>query len=207
MNEQLNFLYEDPNKSRFIENKNLKIKYYENYFNPESSHRLMSKLATDILWKRETATVWGKKIVMKRKVAWYGDEGKSYTYSGINLQPNPWSPELLELKSAIEKEANTSFSSVLLNRYRDGKDYVGWHTDAEKELGQNPIIGSVNFGASRKFQLRRIHNPKEKFEVELGHGSLLVMMGETQHYWQHQVPKTAKKIEDRINLTFRKIIV
>ena len=167
----------------------------------------MSKLATDILWKRETATVWGKKIVMKRKVAWYGDEGKSYTYSGINLQPNPWSPELLELKSAIEKEANTSFSSVLLNRYRDGKDYVGWHTDAEKELGQNPIIGSVNFGASRKFQLRRIHDPKEKFEVELGHGSLLVMMGETQHYWQHQVPKTAKKIEDRINLTFRKIIV
>ena len=160
----------------------------------------------NIEWKQDTINMYGRLLPLPRLSAWYGDNDKPYTYSGITLQPNAWSSDLLELKQAVEKEAKTSFSSVLLNRYRDGKDYVGWHTDAEKELGRNPIIGSVNFGASRKFQLRRINNRKEKFEVVLGHGSLLVMMGETQHYWQHQVPKTAKKIDERINLTFRKMI-
>jgi alkylated DNA repair dioxygenase AlkB len=190
-----------------IELENATLLYFENYFSKQESDKYFNSLIEKINWKQDTINMYGRVLPLPRLSAWYGDDDKPYTYSGINLQPNPWSPELLELKSAIEKEANTSFSSVLLNRYRDGKDYVGWHTDAEKELGQNPIIGSVNFGASRKFQLRRIHDPKEKFEVELGHGSLLVMMGETQHYWQHQVPKTAKKIEERINLTFRKIIV
>ena len=149
----------------------------KNYFSKQESDKYFNSLIEKINWKQDTINMYGRVLPLPRLSAWYGDDDKPYTYSGINLQPNPWSPELLELKSAIEKEANTSFSSVLLNRYRDGKDYVGWHTDAEKELGQNPVIGSVNFGASRKFQLRRIHNPKEKFEVELGHGSLLVMMG------------------------------
>jgi alkylated DNA repair dioxygenase AlkB len=109
------------------------------------------------------------------------------------------------IKEKIEVEAKVKFSSVLINRYRHGQDYVGWHTDAEKELGKNPIIGSVNFGATRKFQLRRIDDHKEKFEVELKHGTFLVMCGATQHFWQHQVPKTALKIGERLNLTFRVI--
>jgi alkylated DNA repair dioxygenase AlkB len=117
----------------------------------------------------------------------------------------PWTDELLKIKDRIENEAKVKFSSVLLNRYRDGQDYVGWHTDAEKELGKNPVIGSVNFGATRKFQLRRIDNNKEKFELELKHGTLLIMGGATQHFWQHQVPKTALKIGERLNLTFRVI--
>ena len=96
------------------------------------------------------------------------------------------------------------FNSVLLNRYRSGNDSISWHTDAEKELGQNPVIASVNFGETRKFQLRHIET-KEKIEIELTHGSLLIMQGELQHFWQHQVPKTAKKVNERINLTFRVI--
>lgn len=199
----------NPNPEPFnpiIELENATLLYYENYFTKEQSDRFFNSLIENIEWKQDTINMYGRLLPLPRLSAWYGDNDKPYTYSGITLQPKAWSSDLLELKQAVEKEAKTSFSSVLLNRYRDGKDYVGWHTDAEKELGQNPIIGSVNFGASRKFQLRRIDNPKEKFEVELGHGSLLVMMGETQHYWQHQVPKTAKKKEERINLTFRKMI-
>jgi len=113
MNEQLTLGYGSPNNSILIENKNLKIKYYENYFNSECSHRLMSKLATDILWKRETTTVWGKKIIMKRNVAWYGDEGKSYTYSGLTVYPNKWNEILLEIKARIEDVSSTKFNSVI----------------------------------------------------------------------------------------------
>ena len=199
----------NPNPEPFnpiIELENATLLYYARYFTKEQSDRFFNSLIENIEWKQDTINMYGRLLPLPRLSAWYGDNDKPYTYSGITLQPNAWTSDLLELKQAVEKEAKTSFSSVLLNRYRDGKDYVGWHTDAEKELGQNPIIGSVNFGASRKFQLRRIDIPKEKFEVELGHGSLLVMMGETQHYWQHQVPKTAKKIDERINLTFRKMI-
>ena len=199
----------NPNPEPFnpiIELENATLLYYASYFTKEQSDRFFNSLIENIEWKQDTINMYGRLLPLPRLSAWYGDNDKPYTYSGITLQPNAWTSDLLELKQAVEKEAKTSFSSVLLNRYRDGKDYVGWHTDAEKELGQNPIIGSVNFGASRKFQLRRIDIPKEKFEVELGHGSLLVMMGETQHYWQHQVPKTAKKIDERINLTFRKMI-
>jgi alkylated DNA repair dioxygenase AlkB len=111
---------------------------------------------------------------------------------------------LVSIKSKIEPIAKVDFNSVLLNRYRDGNDSISWHTDAEKELGINPIIASVNFGATRKFQLRHIKT-KEKLEIELTHGSLLIMQGELQHFWQHQVPKTTQKVGERINLTFRVI--
>jgi alkylated DNA repair dioxygenase AlkB len=149
--------------------------------------------------------MYGKQLPLPRLSAWYGANNKPYTYSGITLNPLPWTDELLIIKEKIEVEAKVKFSSVLINRYRDGQDYVGWHIDAVKELGINPIIGSVNFGATRKFQLRRIDDHKEKFEVELKHGTFLVMGGATQHYWQHQVPKTAMKIGERLNLTFRVI--
>jgi alkylated DNA repair dioxygenase AlkB len=109
---------------------------------------------------------------------------------------------LLEIKNRIEPVAGLTFNRVLLNLYRDGRDSVSWHTDAEPELGRNPVIASVSFGASRKFQLRHLHT-KEKIELELTHGSLLIMQGELQHYWQHQIPKTNKTVGERINLTFR----
>ena len=148
--------------------------------------------------------MYGKKINFPRLTAWYGDQDKSYSFSGVTLSPHPWHELLLTIKSRIEETAATRFNSVLLNLYRDGNDSISWHTDAEPELGLNPVIGSVNFGATRKFQLRH-HFTNERIDIELIHGSLLIMQGELQHYWQHQVPKTNKKISPRINLTFRLI--
>lgn len=184
---------------------NADLLYAERYFDGPEADRLFTALLNTIQWRQDEIRLYGKNVPLPRLSAWYGDTDKPYTYSGLTLLPNAWTPELLHLKAHIEAVAGVSFSSVLLNRYRTGQDYVGWHTDAERELGQNPVIGSINFGATRRFQLRRIDNHAEKFEVELKHGTLLVMQGATQHYWQHQVPKTALKIGERINLTFRAI--
>jgi alkylated DNA repair dioxygenase AlkB len=148
--------------------------------------------------------MYGKQVAFPRLTSWYGDNDKPYSFSGITLQPKEWTRELLEVKARIESLAHVQFNSVLLNRYRNQNDSISWHTDAEKELGQNPVIASVNFGATRKFQLRHI-NTKEKLEIELTHGSLLIMQGELQHFWQHQVPKVSKDVNERINLTFRVI--
>ena len=179
--------------------------YHPAFYNKSESDILFKTLLETIEWKQDKIIMYGKELPLPRLSAWYGDNSKPYTYSGITLNPLPLTNELLLIKQRIEEEAKVKFSSVLLNRYRDGQDYVGWHMDAEKELGKNPVIGSVNFGATRKFQLRRIDDHKEKFEVELKHGTLLVMQGTTQHFWQHQVPKTATKIGERLNLTFRVI--
>jgi alkylated DNA repair dioxygenase AlkB len=148
--------------------------------------------------------MYGKKVAFPRLTAWYGDNDKPYSFSGITLAPKIWTKELVDIKEKIEPVSKIRFNSVLLNRYRSGNDSISWHTDAEKELGRNPIIASVNFGATRKFQLRHIKT-KEKLEIELTHGSLLIMQGELQHFWQHQVPKTSQNVAERINLTFRVI--
>jgi alkylated DNA repair dioxygenase AlkB len=178
--------------------------YMPNFFSIKESDFFFKILKENILWKQESMNMYGKQVMFPRLTAWYGDNDRPYSFSGITLRPNPWTKELLEIKNKIEPIANTQFNSVLLNRYRNGNDSISWHTDAEKELGKNPIIGSVNFGATRKFQLRHIHT-KEKIEIELKHGSLLIMQGELQHFWQHQVPKTTQKVSERINLTFRVI--
>lgn len=192
-------------RNPIIKLKDAELLYHPAFFDKAESDRIFKTLLETIEWKQDKIMMYGKELPLPRLSAWYGDNNKPYTYSGITLNPLPWTDELLLIKEKIEVEAKVKFSSVLINRYRDGQDYVGWHTDAEKELGKNPIIGSVNFGATRKFQLRRIDDHKEKFEVELKHGTFLVMGGATQHYWQHQVPKTALKIGERLNLTFRVI--
>lgn len=194
---------EIPNTA--IKLKDAELFYHPSFFCKEESDKIFKTLLETIEWKQDKIIMYGKELLLPRLSAWYGDNNKQYTYSGIKLNPLPWTDELLLIKEKIEVEAKVKFSSVLINRYRDGQDYVGWHTDSEKELGKNPIIGSVNFGATRKFQLRRIDDHKEKFEVELKHGTFLVMGGATQHFWQHQVPKTALKIGERLNLTFRVI--
>jgi alkylated DNA repair dioxygenase AlkB len=178
--------------------------YIPNFFTTSESNIYFQILKNDILWKQESMNIYGKHVLFPRLTSWYGDNDKPYSFSGIMLRPNSWTDELLEIKRKIEPIAKNRFNSVLLNRYRNGNDSISWHTDAEKELGLNPIIGSVNFGATRKFQLRHI-NTKEKIEIDLTHGSLLIMKGELQHYWQHQVPKTTKNVNERINLTFRVI--
>ena len=178
--------------------------FYPNFFTKSESDFFLQKLNSEIEWKQESMNMYGKKINFPRLTAWYGDNDKPYSFSGITLSPKVWNEELVSIKSKIEPIAKVDFNSVLLNRYRDGNDSISWHTDAEKELGLNPVIASVNFGATRKFQLRHIKT-KEKLEIELTHGSLLIMQGELQHFWQHQVPKTSQKVGERINLTFRVI--
>lgn len=195
--------FEKPNP--IIQLQDADLIYHPTFYDKEESDRIYKSLMETIQWKQDKIKMYGKELPLPRLSAWYGDNNVPYTYSGITLNPLPWTEELLKIKEKIEDVARVKFTSVLINRYRDGQDYVGWHTDSEKELGNNPVIGSVNFGATRKFQLRRIDDHKEKFEVELKHGTFLVMQGSTQHFWQHQVPKTATKIGERINLTFRVI--
>ncbi|MEZ0542416.1 alpha-ketoglutarate-dependent dioxygenase AlkB family protein [Fibrella arboris] len=194
-----------PSYNPLIQLPNAELLYYPTFFGKVEADQLLQSLLTQIDWQQDRIKMYGKEIPLPRLSAWYGDDNKPYTYSGIKLTPKPWTADLLRIKERIEAVAGVQFSSVLLNRYRDGKDYISWHTDAEKELGRNPVIGSVNFGAARRFQLRRIDDHAVKHEVELGHGTLLVMKGETQHFWQHQVPKTAAPIGERLNLTFRVI--
>ena len=151
--------------------------------------------------------MFGKILNQPRLTAFYGEENKPYAYSGLKLTPNPWTEDLMFIKSRITKTAQINFSSVLLNYYRNGQDSMGWHSDDEKELGQNPVIGSISFGETRLFQLRHLtRKDLKKVDIKLSNGSFLLMKGPTQHYWEHQIPKTSKHITPRINLTFRTIV-
>ncbi len=180
------------------------IALYPNLFSQPESERLFSELQNSVNWKQEFIKIYGKFVPIPRLTAWYGDPGKKYTYSKIEMMPEPWNEVLLEIKSRIEALAQVQFNSVLLNLYRDGKDSVAWHSDDEPELGQNPVIGSVSFGEARRFMLK--HKSKQiKDEVRLTSGSFLLMRGTTQKFWLHQIPKVQKSIDSRINLTFRVI--
>lgn len=159
----------------------------------------------NIHWYQDMISMFGKSYKLPRVSAWYGDSDKPYTYSGITLQPNAWTDELNRLRDELALVCKRQFNSVLLNWYRNGADHISWHTDAEPELGKNPMIASINFGESRRFLIRRIDNHQCKLEIPLHHGSILVMAGELQHYWQHSVPKQAKIKRSRVNLTFRSI--
>lgn len=159
----------------------------------------------NIRWKQDHLKLYGKAVPLPRLTAWYGDPGAAYTYSGIKSEPNPWADGLLHLKQRIEALIGSTFNSVLLNWYRDGRDSLSWHADDEKELGPDPVIASANFGATRDFQLRRNDDHGEKLTLPLRHGTLLVMRGELQRHWRHAVPKRANVAGSRFNLTFRTI--
>jgi len=203
--------------------------YAEHFFNQEISDRCMAyflennannwqttnwkNLTEDefnaidfknIKWKRESINLYGKNVLLPRMTSWYGDPGKSYSYSGINSNPNEWNKGLIAIKKRIEEVALVKFNSVLMNWYRDGVDYLNWHADDEKTLGVNPIISSVNFGSMRDFILRN-NDTSLKISIPLNHGTLLIMGGELQHHWQHCVPKRKQVKGMRINLTFRAI--
>lgn len=177
--------------------------FYAGFLTVEESDRFFSDLYESINWRQEQIKIFGKTRPVPRLTAWYGDAGKSYTYSGIEHHAQPWNPTLKLIKSKVEDIAEVSFNSVLLNLYRDGKDSMSWHSDDEPELGQNPIIASVSLGATRRFSLKHKISKNLKFNIDLTGGSLLLMKAETQHFWQHQIPKTSQVVEPRINLTFR----
>ena len=181
------------------------IRYFPNFFTREKSDALLDRLIDTIPWKQNTIKMYGKENLVPRLESWHGNDGKSYGYSGIRMNPMPWTPELLFIKGRIEENSETQFNSVLINYYRGGKDRVAWHSDDEKELGRNPVIGSISLGAERKFRLRHkeYKNNGLKKEILLCHGSLLLMSGPTQHFWMHEIPRTTKPIGARVNLTFR----
>lgn len=164
---------------------------------------LFAALRRELPWRQETITLFGRTSPVPRLTSWHGDPGTAYAYSGIAMDPAPWTPSLTAIKTRVEAAAGTRFNSVLANLYRDGRDGVAWHSDDEPELGPEPVIASASFGATRAFQLRAKADPSRRRTLLLPHGSLLVMRGSTQRLWRHQVPKTAKPVGERINLTFR----
>lgn len=181
------------------------VAYYPSFFTVDEANHYFRFLKETIPWQLDQIKVFGKTYDQPRLTSLYANNGKAYSYSGITMKPHPFSQELKEIKEKVETLADVDFTTCLLNLYRDGKDSNGWHADDEKELGKNPIIASVSFGAARYFHLRNKEDKTQKHKILLEHGSLLLMKGETQHYWQHQIAKTAKKVGERINLTFRVI--
>jgi len=179
------------------------VLFYPTLFSIKESDNYLQTLRQEIIWKQEPIKILGKEIMQPRLTAWYGEADKPYTYSGITMQPYAWTNSLLSIKEKIEYIAGTRFTSALLNLYRTGSDSMGWHRDNEKELGTNPIIGSVSFGATRNFQFRKYADKSNKINVELSHGSFLLMRGSTNHHWEHRVPKISEPINERINITFR----
>jgi hypothetical protein len=178
--------------------------YMPNVFDSISSPTLFASLRETLNWQQDQLLMFGKLITTKREVAWVGDAGCSYTYSGVKKFPQAWTPELLRIKHVAEALAHYTFNSCLLNLYHDGEQGMGWHSDDEVELEQSAPIASVSFGGARKFSF------KHKFEklgasVVLENGSVLLMHAPTQHFWQHSLTKTKRNVLPRINLTFRAI--
>jgi alkylated DNA repair dioxygenase AlkB len=169
--------------------------------NEAEADALFATLRRSVPWRQEA----GRGRPFPRLTAWYADAGLTYSYSGVTHHSLPWLPELLGVKDKIEQAAEARFNSLLLNLYRNGNDSIGMHADDEPELGANPVIGSVSLGAVRQFVLKH-RKSREKIVLELPHGSLLVMAGTSQQYWLHGVPKTARPVGERINLTFRRIL-
>jgi|SRR5882724_562087 len=166
-----------------------------------------ARLHVEIPWERHRLRMFGREIDAPRLSCWIGDAGTAYTYSRVRFEPRPWTPALAELRMMLCALCIKEYNSVLCNLYRDGHDAMGWHSDAEPELGREPVIASLNFGATRRFRLRHRHDPDARLELDLESGSLLLMAGTTQANYRHDLPRTARVVGPRINLTFRRILV
>ncbi len=181
--------------------------YFPQAFTALQAQRSLEHCLHELPWRQDRIRIAGRSILVPRLQNWFGDPGAHYSYSGIALAPLPWTLTLLEIKAQVETLCNAHFNSVLANHYRDGQDSVSWHSDDEPELGGFPVIASVSFGASRRFELRHRHKRSQPtLRLTLDHGSVLVMRGTTQTFWMHQVPKEKGVHAPRINLTFRQII-
>jgi alkylated DNA repair dioxygenase AlkB len=172
---------------------------------PARADALFAALRRAVAWEQERVLIFGERRLVPRLVAWHGDAGTVYSYSGTLHEPRPWTTELLELRHVAETLTGHRYNSVLLNLYRDGNDGMGWHADDEPELGPDPTIASISLGATRRFKLRHRHRRDAIFALDLGHGSLLLMAGATQQHYVHAVPKSARPMAERINLTFRHV--
>lgn len=178
------------------------IEYLPGFLAGPLASQLFTLLRDRVPWRQEI-TIFNRPV--PRLTAWFADPGLVYRYSGITHEPEPWLPELCDLRRRVEAAAGAKFNSVLLNYYRDGNDSVSWHADDEPELGTNPVIASVSLGAVRRFLLKHRKN-RERIAIDLESGSLLIMAGTLQHHWLHCIPKTKAKVGPRINLTFRRLL-
>ena len=176
-------------------------------FERPEADALFKELRSAVAWRQEEVLIFGQRCLVPRLVAWHGDAGARYTYSGTDHDPEPWLPALERIRDRAAALTGASYNAVLLNLYRDGRDGMGWHADDEPELGRDPVIASVSFGAERRFCLRHRRRKDLKLDLPLPHGSLLCMGGSTQHHWVHALPKTRRPVGERINLTFRSVQV
>lgn len=181
------------------------VNYYGKVVSSQQADHYFDVLLRSIEWENDQAVIFGRQIITKRKVAWYGDRGYEYTYSNVNKYALAWTDELIELKAVVEQLSGETFNSCLLNLYHTGEEGMAWHSDGEIDLKKNGAIASLSFGAERKFAFKH-KQTKEKVELYLEHGSLLVMKDTTQSYWLHRLPPTKKVSTARINLTFRTIV-
>ena len=179
--------------------------YYPNFLAKETADAYFEELLADIPWQADKITVFGKTYDQPRLTSLHALDATPYTYSNITMHPHPMGLVLSSLLEKIKEVKNYPFNAVLLNLYRNGQDSNGWHADNEKELGTNPVIASISLGQERFFHLKHRKIKEQRLKIKLEHGSLLVMGGAMQHHWLHQIPKTSKPIDSRINLTFRLI--
>jgi len=199
-------LFDNQQNTINVDLPDAEVVLYESFFSTSQSNELFVQLKNKIEWRQDSMKMYGKDVNLPRLTAWHGDNDKNYSFSGITLNPQIWTSDLLLIKQRIETVVNTNFNSVLLNFYRNGNDSISWHTDDETELGKNPTIASVTFGETRQFQLKHRYKKELKtITIPLQNGSLLLMKGTTQHFWLHQIPKSTKQLKERINLTFRTI--
>jgi len=182
------------------------ISYVPHFLDPEAASSAFDIFLAELEWRQHYIKIFGKLVPQPRLTALYGINDQSYTYSNLTLKPLKFIPKLMEIHQKLKEQTKINFTHCLANLYRDGNDSMGWHADDEKELGKNPVIASVSLGATRRFQLKHKSNPNLKNQLDLEHGSLLLMKGTTQHFWKHQLPKTKKLVSPRINLTFRTLL-
>lgn len=181
------------------------LRFDPGWLEAAAADRLFAQLRAGIPWEVHRIRLFGREHASPRLSCWIGDPGTSYLYSGTRFEPRPWPAALDPLRERLQAELGVGFNSVLANRYRDGRDCMGWHSDDEAELGAEPVIASVSLGAPRRFVLKHREAPERRLALDLPHGSLLVMQGGTQRLYRHALPRTARPVGERINLTFRRI--
>ncbi len=179
-------------------------RYFGRVFGYEAATAHLQSLIAEVPWQQDEVVMFGKRIITKRKVAWYGGNGLAYTYSGTTRQALPWSPDLLQLKTRVEAETGESYNACLLNLYHNGEEGMSWHSDDEDTIVEGSAIASVSFGAPRRFLFKH-RQSGQKVALQLEHGSLLLMQGQTQQHWLHSLPKQRRETRPRVNLTFRKM--
>jgi len=182
------------------------VRLVQGWLDPPAAAALMAGLLAQVPWEVHRIRLFGREVASPRLSCWIGDADAAYRYSGTRFQPRPWLPALAALRERLELELGQPFNSVLANRYRSGADAMGWHSDDEPELGPEPLIASISLGATRRFLMRHRRDPALRLALELPPGSLLLMGGPTQPHWKHSLPRTARAVGERINLTFRRIL-